>query len=189
MACLAKIPDLIRRGRYAKTSYDLDPQSLWNVIADLRLLEARFTPTLETLRQQTKAADPMSKAVVATVGIETVCSICLRMYSLGLATEILIALLLRSLEADAVMFDEKLARASQEMIGLADDAARWLPLGAMSMTVCIAIAWAGARDVDTKSALQTRWLAYTRGMGYTSISGDGLEDLQPTQRRLELEAV
>ena len=190
MSCLAKIPNLIRRGRNAKTNLNPDSRNLESIKDDVQSLDATFAATLETLRNRlrTRAVTPISKIIANVFGSEAVHSLYLRMYALGLATEILIVSLRFALEADSTIFGERLERASHEMIALADEAAQWLPLGAMSMHPCIAIAWIGARDVNTRQALQARWFSYERIIGHASMPSEGTQSLERLQQRLALES-
>ena len=191
MSCLAKIPDLIRRGRLAKTDQDPNSNILRSVIKDVQSLDANFAVSLETLRHRfrTTADSPMSRILATVFGTEAVPSLYLRTYSLGLATEIVIALLLYALIADKGDISKRLEQASYQMIALADEAAQWLPLGAMSMIPCIGIAWIGARDVSTRHALQSRWLYYERAIGHACDPSEGMQRLERGQQRLSLQSV
>ena len=139
MSCLAKLAVLFRRGRNAKKCLPLSLSVVESIKDDVECLDAKFAPTLETLRCriETKAENPTSKLLTKVFGPEAVRSLYLRVYSLGVATEILIALLLRALAENTALLEERLEQMSYNMIALADEAARCLPLGAMSMVPCI----------------------------------------------------
>lgn len=200
MSCLAAVPDLIRRGRTAKSSRHnqsrLPSATADNVIRDLRALDARFTTILDTPRERYHTS-PMPAPLVALIGTEGALSLHLRTYALGLATEIVILILRCAIEVateTAAVLDQRLERASCEMIGLADEAARWLPLGAMSMVACVGIAWVGARGEEvggTRDALWLRWIAYGRVISRREGAGDeeglGGAHLERVRRRLALE--
>ena len=191
MSCLAKIPDLIRRGRHAKAYHNLDLDSLGLVKCDLQSLDVKFAAVLEALRQRlhTRAVTPTSQIIARIFGPEAVHSIYLRMYSLGIATEILIVSLLVELDSTLGFLTERLERASHEMIDLADEATQWLPLGAMSMVPCIEIAWSGAQQACTRDALFARWMSYAGVLGYTLTSSQGTQYLKQVQSRMTLRSV
>ena len=190
MKCLSEIPPLIRRGRHAKLDPNPDPAALDSIKDDVRSLDTRFAATLETLRHRfrTNEVNSFSKAVAKVFGEDAVRSLYIRMYSLGLATEILIVLLLDALKIDTEASVERLRHASHEMLALADEAIQWLPLGAMSMITCLLIAWVGARDVSTKHALWATWLSYESIIGGGFVPSEAPMPLGRAQRRLALES-
>ena len=190
MSCMARIPNLVRRGRHAKAHPNANSDTLTRLKDDVQSLDAKFAPSLISMRHRLHMGEvsKVSTVIAKVFGAEALRALYLRMYALGLATEILIVLLLKTLKVDTAVSTERLKQASHEMIGLADEAAQWLPLGAMSMVPCMTIAWVGARDADTRHALDSQGLSYAEKFRGKINPSEGPQYLKRIERRLAFES-
>ena len=156
--CLTRLPNLMSR---SKAALDGGHQ---NDLAELRtlthVLRDELSSPLSKLRQRwhentTQVIDPKRLIFVDLMRCHF-----LRSYALGLAITIFVNEVRLALSPDAVDIQEESHEFALEILDLAEVASQYRPLGTHAFGICLLAADYGARDAETKFAIQKMHLDY-----------------------------
>ena len=162
MKCLARLPDLMHRGRCTLRSSSLPTTHLLEVQKEVRALRDSFGPTLESLRQRWNDTD----ITIATQFPEFIHSRSIihahfsRSYGMALAVGIILNCMLAALDGNAHEVSQASAQLSDEVLDLADAVDQYRPLGTIYMVLCLAAAWVGATNPEKKIIIEIRLVDY-----------------------------
>lgn len=160
---LARIPYLLQRCRKAKGALSILSESDDDILA-LKL-------ELEVLREDCSAITAKLHNLLTAVESTAVKtrdeghmhSQCLAIYSMGLSTAIIINCILSGLnddDHDCIELSLESSHYSSEIVQCTISAAKYLPLGAISMVIFLRMAHIGALDIDAKEQVKSLIIEY-----------------------------
>ena len=177
MQCLARLPDLMDRGRYALKSYLPNSLKFLGVREEVRSLRDSFAPNLEGLRDRwiNTNSSIASQYPEFTAHKEIIHAHYSRSYGLAVAIGIILNCVAAALEGDTpeLELSNQSSQLSDEIVNLADVVNQYRPLGAVYMVLCLAVAWVGAKDPAKKATIEPMLLLYMRdiqGPSATTLS-------------------
>jgi hypothetical protein len=180
MRCLARVPDLMQRGRDAMEGggsiLELrdESRSLYHTMkAVLRDLHDRF---------MNQTANGASQPAIVAVKLDAHYQ---RSYALGLAITIILNCVLSGFDAQDISLGKESTHFSREIIVLADQAAIYRPIAASYISLCAIAAWGGATDDATKAEAKNVLVDYLLDFSYAKVVVPAAE-LERIFRRLRL---
>ena len=176
MNCLARLPDLMERGRRALRSPSL-PSPLSDIQKELRSLRDYFGPHLKSLRERwtdtdssiaTQYPDFLQQKGIIHAHFS-------RSYGMALAAGIIFNCILAAVGGSSAELSQETSQLSDEVVTLAGVVDQYRPLGTIYMILCLAAAWAGATDPTKKAIVGTHLLSYQRDIKGPSATLDSAE--------------
>jgi hypothetical protein len=150
MRSLARVPDIMQRGRNAfregHQSADLQDET--------RSLYETFKVTLTELQMRWAAIETPSANKYSRLALVQLHAHYQRSYALGLAIGIILNCVLSAFDAEDSKLMLESTYFSQEILALAEHAARYRPVGASYMVLCLLAAWAGTTDKPLRSLVE-----------------------------------
>ena len=184
---LARAPDLMHRGRIALR----EQTGLQMLVFDARCLYQSLTTMLGGLRDRycnTQTSDSTSTAATTSRAAITIAMINChyqRTYGFGVLICMIFNCILKALDTDAVDLDVDAKYFCKETLKLANEAAKYRPLCASYIQLCLVAAWSCSDDKATKEALE-KWLV-DYSSDFTTSPEDTVETrLKETCRTLRL---
>jgi hypothetical protein len=150
--CLAPVPDIIQRGKRDMLGRG---DGLVELREETRSLYEKLRATLNQLRARWNAID----APGGTNGYSSTVALQLhahyqRTYGLGLIIGIIINCVLGAFDFEDSNLMLESTSFSKEILALAEQAARYRPLGASYMVLCLMAAWIGTTDKSLRSLVE-----------------------------------
>jgi hypothetical protein len=164
MQCLARVTDLLRRGR-AALQEGRSNQELWQ---ESMILYSAMKLTLKELHDRLENWIAGEARHLAFVTVKTRAHY-QRTYALGLATSIILNCILSGLDTEYVSLGVEAQHYSQEIIALAVQVAMFRPIAASYMTLCLITAWGVAADVATKVQAENLLRDYLQDFSYEKV--------------------
>ena len=188
MTCLARIPELMQRGREALKSSC--PATVLELNHEVRTLYESFQGPLADLRSRFNAFDKEAVTLPSIDLRNVLHSHYARSYGLGLTIGIIINCLLISLKGggDHLILRQEACRMSDEILQLANIVQRYRPLGALYMTICLCAAYVGVVEKDARARIRVVLADYRRDI-FGPRSEFSSTHLYRTVNRLVLEDV
>ena len=169
--------------RYASTNLDL---SLINLTLEIKSTLERCSINITELRERLSVFERGPQSLGTSDLLHT---IHLRLLGMALLTGIIFSCMYHVLLCRPLSSDSDAAQWSREILELAHIAAKYRPLGAMAMIVCLDLAWVGAADDDVRREIKILLAEYHREcMGQISET-EFTEGLEFTARRFLLRDV
>ncbi|KAI4190150.1 MAG: hypothetical protein LQ346_004974 [Caloplaca aetnensis] len=156
--CIAAMPDLLQRSKAALKL--CKPPSLQTLSLELetRSLLQELKPTIITLRERLQAYDPNSTPAELRDHLH---AHYLRSLGLAISTGIALNCVLSGLEGTTAEICEESSLWSDEIFDLSKIAAKYRPLGAMAMLICLKFAWMGAATVESRARIEALLIDYS----------------------------
>lgn len=180
MRCLGRVPDIMRRGR---DLFEGDEGHV-ELRDETRSLYETCKVVVEELRKEWVAVEqPSAYATILAVHQHANCQ---RMYGLGLLFAIIINCVLSAFDSldDSLLVESTYY--AMEILGLAGEAARYRPIGANYMTVCLMAAWAGTNDKELRSLIEMALKDYERDFYQRSPMKDMPGELESMTHQMRL---
>lgn len=173
MACLGRLPELMRRGRVAlkqsNSTYSRN-DAVYEVQRDVSALYETYQPVLEKLRKRWRDIDTnvMCNASFTTVQKRTLHCHCSRVLALGLAIGIVINRLWSAVGNGYPSLQLETRRMAEEILELDEVVRMYRPLGAMTMLLSLGAAWMSTSYTKIKDRIEAMAVDYIR-----DIDGSG----------------
>lgn len=164
MHCLARVSDLLRRGRDALQE-GRSNRELWQ---EAMILYNAMKLTLKELHARLENWTAGEACRSALVAMKTRAHY-LRTYALGLATSILLNCVLSGFYTEAVSLGIEAQQFSHEIIALSVQVAMFRPLAASYMTLCLITAWGVAADAATKMQAENLLRDYLQDFSHEEV--------------------
>ncbi|KAK5064815.1 hypothetical protein LTR84_000649 [Exophiala bonariae] len=186
LICLARVPDIAERRRFAVTNGDV------NAFSVLRKEAAEIYETAVTILTKFRVLylDAASKATTTSTSVAKDRSAFIprdwvlyanfqRIYGLSLFSACFLNCLLRSFSSDEedVGLQEEVDKFTVEIITLAYDSEVFRPLGSSYMVLCLFIAWISSPDPQTRSHINKLWKIWHTDVPSISSSINQLEHI------------
>ena len=157
MFCMSQLPSLIQRGRAALLSPIRPNLALQETISEAYRLQDKYQPILGRLRERWKRTE-MESTTSGQVSLQHRLPHChySKMLAHGLAIGILINCICGPLANNERLSYQDSNKMSEEMLGIADLAVNYRPLGSMAMIIFLSAAWVGATDLELKMRIESR---------------------------------
>ena len=157
MRCLARVPDLMQRGRKIRGREAEDP----NLLDEIRTNYGTFKTILKELSKRlaviqnlnTNEASESAPVVQAHAHY-------LRSYALGLTFAVILNGVLSAIDNEDTELTLESTSFAKEILALAEPAARYRPTGASYMGLCLMAAWIGTTDYSIRSVAETALVDY-----------------------------
>ena len=182
MRCLARLPDLIRRGTIISHGEG----------EDLELLgETRtFYQTCKALLGDLRHGFEETQGPVAYGASQSPATVQAQAYrqssyGLGLTIVIIFSCVLSALDIGNTELASERTYFSEEILALVEPAARFRPVGASYMVLCLIVAWAGTTDCSVRSLAEAALGDYQLDLPYGRAISSTLA-LEETFRHLHL---
>lgn len=156
MCCLARLPDMMHRGRDALNDTQGRQLALLELREEMLSLRDDSRAIIEGLRDRSCAIDakiasgdwiPTGLAAIAPAH-------CSSGYGLGLAAGVLINCVLGSLGTNDIDLREESGQMAAEIVRLAGILTKYQPLASASMVICLGAAWVGVTDAFVRERTQ-----------------------------------
>ncbi|KAE8444367.1 hypothetical protein EG329_000567 [Mollisiaceae sp. DMI_Dod_QoI] len=184
MHCLARAPDIMERGRTALRE-QLD---LYILAAETRHHYSILKTTLAKLHDRLYAAPEFSgdDSRQSAVWVTRTHAYFQRSYGLGLAICLVFNCILKALDASSVDLDVDSMNFCEEVLSLADQAAKYRPLGASFVTLCLIAAWCASTNLARLQA-EIKAILLDYRQDFTATGSENLEkELIYSSQRLSL---
>lgn len=191
MRCLARYPDLMRRGRYICKGKDGYPELLEELSANHRTLKG----ILADLQRRLVEAEGYfidSGNLQSTAAAEQIHSHYQRSYGLCLAVCIISSCVLNAVVDDVEdTTPQRISEStyfSKEILALAEGASIYRPIGATYVRLCLVAAWVGTTDCSIRKMVETLMEEYQGDFpqhGQAMIPRGELERLSQQLRLLD----
>ena len=170
LRCLGRAPSLMHRGKIAlreQTGLQMlvsearhEYQTLTTILSDLH---DRYTATQETGSAGTVVHTPMSAFTVAMISCHYQ-----RSYGIGLTMCMIFNSILLALDTNNMDLNEDAKHFYKEALKLADDAAKYRPLCAGYLYLCLSAAWSCNENKDSRATLERLIAEYASDFGMSS---------------------
>ena len=164
MQCLARVSDLLRRGRDA-IQEGRSNQELWQ---ESMILYNAMKLTLKELHDRLENWTAGEACYLALVAVKTRAHY-QRTYALGLATSIILNCVLGGFDTEDVSLGIEAQHFSQEIIALSVQVAMFRPIASSYMTLCLITAWGVATDAATKMQAENLLRDYLQDFSYEKV--------------------
>ena len=186
MKCLAMLPELMQRGRYALRSPSQPTCTLLHIQMEVRHFRDSFGPKLESLRKRWIDSDSSVSMQFVSPHLKAILHAHYsRSYGMALAIEILINCILAALEGSTGDLNDESSQLSDEVLNLAKVVDRYRPLGTLYMIISLVAAWVGTPDPTKKEIVRARLIIYQRDVQGPSATMSS-EHLEFIKRRFYL---
>ena len=183
MCCLARLPDLMQRGRIALRT----KSNVQIIIAEGRHQYHILKAILSELHDRLNAVQEPSND-----GGPQVASRSMRLhahyqrtYGLALAICMFFNCILNALDPNDTVLEMESTHFCRDSLRLAYQASRYRPLGASFVMLCLVGAWCGSRDEATRATVESTLVDY--GMDFPGAYTEKLMvELECTSQRLRL---
>jgi hypothetical protein len=162
MGCLARVPELMRRGRrameegHALVELQSEARCLYDAMKlDLGDLRDRF------VKQETVQASSMVAVMVHSHYQRT--------YALALAISSILNRILSILDPLDISLAWEAAQWSDEIFVLAEKAALYRPIAASYIPLCLILAWGCSREDAKRSKVKAKLEDYLQDFSYTKV--------------------
>lgn len=188
LRCLARAPEYMRRGKIALR----ERTGLPILVSDMRQQYRVLLNLLDGLRDRylafqqpdpagTAARNSMSKATIEMANHHYQ-----RMYGFGLTICMIFNSILKILDRDCIDLNVDAQSFCKETLKHADEAAKYRPIGAGYVMLCLAAAWACCGDYTTQLALERLVVEYSSDFGWSPPeTNDYLHQSWISLKRLE----
>lgn len=183
MRCLARVPDLMQRGRIAlrtKSSVQLLIAEARHLYHILKAILIELHDPLNAVQEPSNDGGPQAAARSMKLHAHYQ-----RTYGLGLAICMFFNCILNALDLNDTVLEMESTHFCRDSLKLADQASRYRPLGASFVMLCLVGAWCGSRDEATRATVESTLVDY--GMDYPgAYTGTLKVELEYTSQRLRL---
>lgn len=178
--CLGRVPDIMRRGKYL---FEGD-EGHAELRDETRFLYEKCKLHLEELRKPWAAAErPGPYTPLPAVRLHAHSQ---RLYALGLLIAIFINCVLSALDGEDDNLIMESTYFATEVLGVAEEAARYRPLGANYMNLCLMAAWAGTNDKGLRSLIEMALEDYHKDFFRISPMKDLPRELESMTHQMRL---
>lgn len=181
LRCLAHAPDLMQRGTTALR----EQAGLQMLISETRHQYVILTATLSELHDRLNSVKEFRSSPHSATSLTRAHSHYQRSYGLCLAICIVFNCILKALDTNDTDLDVESMCFCEDVLGLAEEAAMYRPLGASYITLCLMAAWCGSRDDATRVTVERILIDYRMDFPGALIEGYKVE-LEHTSQRLSL---
>ncbi|RDL40883.1 uncharacterized protein BP5553_00862 [Venustampulla echinocandica] len=180
MRCLAHLPSLMERGRYALKESLMSESTILELQSEVLKLRESYGPILSSFRERWESIESSRGTQYPRIFLsETqIHSHYSRTYCMALAINILLNCVLVALGGTNPQVRRETPQFSDEILKLDEVVNKYRPLGAMYMIICLPAAWIGATDPKTKAAIAGCLLKYQRDLyGPTATPSSAEQEL------------
>lgn len=180
MHSMARLPNLLNRGRVALQSTQSARSEVMAVLDEVEALKEASQSILDAFRDRIQD-HRQSTSCEHTPGFHDFWRVMhahyARSFALQLAIEIILnscLIALGSLKVDLAIESSKM---SEEIVQLAEEVKGYRPLGALYMVICLTLAWLGADNEESKSQILDLLLEHQKDTNgaTSSVSASGLD--------------
>ena len=160
MRCLARVPDLMHRGRVAFEGAGTISE-LWE---ESKSVYDAMKVVLEHMRDR-YMIQPGNHVSPLVAPSKLHCHF-QRTYGLALAVSIILNCVLRAFDAEDITLGIEAAQWSEDIVALAEDATIYRPIAASYMIICLIAAWGGSAEETKKLKAIRKLRDYIQDFSY-----------------------
>ena len=180
MRNMARLPNLLNRGRDALQSPQSSRSDVMHVLHEVEALKEDSQSILDAFRERIQD-HRQSTSCEHTEGLPGFWRVMHAHYARSFALQLTIEIILNSsltalgsVNVDLAMESSKM---SEEIVQLAEEVKEYRPLGALYMVICLTLAWLGADNEESKSQILDLLLEHQKDThgATSSVSASGLD--------------
>lgn len=183
MRCLARVPDLMQRGRVAFEGAGTISE-LWE---ESKSVYDAMKVVLEHMRDR-YMIQPGNRVFPLVAPSKLHCHY-QRTYGLALAVSIILNCVLRAFDAEDTTLGIEAAQWSEDIIALAEDATIYRPIAASYMIICLIAAWGGSAEETMKLKAIRKLRDYIQDFSYGKEVVVSTAELDSVFRRFRLKGI
>ncbi|KAL8647426.1 MAG: hypothetical protein Q9226_006431 [Calogaya cf. arnoldii] len=172
-SCIADVPDLIQRSKAALILDEPPSLNFLGLELEVRAHLENIKPIITKTRDRLDSFDRTS--VPAALGNHLQAHY-LRSLAMALGVGIILNCLLSGLDGTSAAINEESVAWSDEIVQLAERCTMYRPLGSLSMSVALRMAWPGAGCEEVKERIQALLVEYGACVGLTEETDSGALD-------------
>ncbi|KAI9749547.1 MAG: hypothetical protein M4579_006832 [Chaenotheca gracillima] len=182
---LARLPDLMNRSKLALNgSSTILDVTLLELVAEATSLLDDCKVNIATLQDRLRALDEIPSQFGTWNSLH---AHRIRLLGMSLMTGVFVSCVLRSLLGQPASPCSESSQWSNELLHLAQVAAKYRPIAAMPMIFCLFAAWIGTPNECVRESIKTLLVEYTEECMGRASAADLTSNLEWTERRFTLE--
>lgn len=172
MRSLARVPDIMRRGKHTSEG-DNEHTELRD---EMRTFYEKSKEVVDVLQKRWASVEqPDSSSPILAVRLHAHFQ---RMYGLGLVIGLILNRVLSAFDTKDNNLIVESTHYATEILALAPQATRYRPIGANYMTMCLVAAWVGTEDKELKSEIEIALKDYQKDFSRRTPTRNLIGDLE-----------